>query len=145
MANENISINDQSDERIDWASLTPEEAAETLLEKVLNAPATLTKENVDEDEASLNAQSWIRRTGVSLQTISGRELCENVKDDKDTAIVLAEWSNAVGEYIKKVNAIVEILEASRLRVMVALARREDVDQIMEAAAKDDQGDAAEIC
>lgn len=102
-----------------------------LLEKVQAAPAMLTREQVYEIEESVERWGWVRRLAHMSLTKTGAELLDEIKENRDFAVAYVCWFDQVKGYMTMLDDLKETVEAASLRLAVAYAQREDMEEVFE--------------
>ncbi|MBA3774003.1 MAG: hypothetical protein H0X13_16380 [Ramlibacter sp.] len=113
-----------------------EEEAETMLAKVLSHPPLLSGSDVDAIESVFQSPDFGRRRRCALAGAmqSGAEL-SRIKDDRELAVVLAGVMAAAGDQSRKLAELAEVFSALSARIVVALAMREDFQNVMDEGAE----------
>lgn len=106
---------------------------EKLVERVEAEPAVFTLDQVRQGNRSLDEIQYVRKIAAFLLSRSGRELMDDVAGKRDLAVALAEWSDQVKRFEEKTQATLEMVTAAYTRLIVALACRDDMDQVLNEA------------
>jgi hypothetical protein len=120
---------------------------ERLFQKAKRAPAPMTKEQIEEiEDRELDARrhTW-RRVAMGTLIMSGPDLFGKVEADREAAVLFGEVAVGVGHYLKRMRALIEVLEVAQNRIELALCARDDWKQIIAEAKREYEAepDAAE--
>jgi len=113
--------------------------AAKVLRQMKASPAVLTQEQIQVIETRMqqDTDGVIRRMALAVIALSGAQLIEKVgKGDRESAQSVAQVMEHIGEYIGRAKALVEWLEAAQLRCMIALAYRDDGDELRAAVSRE---------
>lgn len=123
-------------ENVDWDALNPDEFAMQILERMRAEPATFTPDQVQIIEKRAQADGITRRAMLALLAMPGKQVLETALEDRDAALGLAELQAHIRDYLdNRHDSLRELLQAADVRIMLALAQREDADQIIAEAIK----------
>jgi hypothetical protein len=67
--------------------------------------------------------------------MSGPDLFGKVEADRETAVLFGEVAVGIGHYLKRMRALIEVLEVAQHRIELALCAREDWKQIVAEAKR----------
>lgn len=112
-----------------------EQFGEEMTAKVKAAPAWFTHEQMMKAEREFQANGVTRRLALSLLTKSGQELIDAVSTDRGLAVAMAEWSAQNTQYLAGLEAERKAVGHAQARVMVALAHRLDLDEVLSEARR----------
>jgi hypothetical protein len=70
-----------------------------------------------------------RRMALAMLTETGVKTLESVRDRK-FAMAYADMLRTLGDYDKRLGQLKELMSTARARLLVALATREDMDEIL---------------
>ena len=104
-----------------------------MYRKIRRAPALLTKEQVSDCEKTATQRDWVRRATWCLLTMSGKELIDKIKNDREAAVGCAMAYRAMSDYKKNLDEIARFVGCAEVRMMIALAGREDMQAVLSEA------------
>jgi len=112
-----------------------ETQAGQFLQQVKDAGPLLTKQAMYGTERALQeGMASIRRMMLSLGTISGRKLIDEVTTDREMAAAVASAYKGADDCIRLHRTVLELLEAAQIRMMIALCTRDDMQEVLSADA-----------
>jgi hypothetical protein len=82
-----------------------------------------------------------RRAAVALLTKPGANLLDEVRNDRDFAVAVAQVFERLPVCIAQLEGLLEILRCSQMWMMIALCQREDMDQVKQKAKIEEHGEA----
>ncbi len=115
------------------AEQNSEQFADEVTAKVKAAPAWFTHEQMAKAEREFQANGVTRRIALAVLTKSGQELIDAVSADRDFAVAMADWSAGGDGYLAGLEAERKTVEHAQARVLIALAHREDMDEVLSEA------------
>ncbi|MDR0776764.1 MAG: hypothetical protein LBE81_09030 [Azonexus sp.] len=114
-------------------SMTNDEI-DALFAKMEAQGPLLTMENMDEIEAAWHSQRRGRRAALALLTKPWAQLCQQVIEDRDFAVTVAQVK-MVADEAEMYKGLAELMKTASTWALMALASRDDmVEVIAEAKA-----------
>lgn len=110
-----------------------------LYRLVQRAPALFPPEEIVKLERKAQERDWVRRAMWHVLSRPGRKLIEMARDNRGSAVALACLYDAMGEYRKNLKGLDEFVDAAEARLMIAIARRPDMDSVLADARRDNPG------
>lgn len=103
-----------------------------ILRQMRRAPAVFTHDEVHslESKISADADGPARRIALAVLTQPGVKLLDAVAD-RSYAVAIADSSQRLGEYLGRLHQLTDVLESAQMRMVVALATREDMQSVIE--------------
>lgn len=127
----NLSLPQEELEQMGSNCIDEGEFADKLVETTKVSPALWSKNQMYEIE-KLIQQDQMRRVTFSFGCLTGKELLEKIESDREYAVIAAGLSNKLPEIIGKYKSLVESFEIIHSRLIVGLAVREDMLDVIEA-------------
>jgi hypothetical protein len=117
--------------------LTTDESCK-ILRKVRKAPAVFSKNEMESLESKIRADAdgVTRRVALAVLTQSGAKILDSIAGDREAAVGFAECSQNLTDYISRLRQLIEVMEAAQVRLLVGLARREDMHAVLHEAKGD---------
>jgi hypothetical protein len=94
-----------------------------------DAAPLVSRRRIQKLEQTAELRDWVRRAMWLVLAMPGKELIDKVAADRQAAVAWAHLSDASAEYRNSVCRILEFVEVMQARLLVALATREDMDQL----------------
>lgn len=94
------------------------------------APAFLSHEQVYELEDEIRGDQ-IRRAALALSSLTGADMLKKIESDRDFAVLASGISDEMPALQEKYRGLADILKGLQGRVLIALASREDMQQVIE--------------
>lgn len=116
---------------IDWDALDEGEFAELITRRLREAPPALTQQQLDDIEKDAQAAGVTRRAVLASLTQPGAKLIDAVVDDHDTARAFADLHARIREYLDQMTLLTDLVQSARMRLMVALAQRDDMQELLD--------------
>ena len=145
MARTKVTAVERNSQQPDWTpaelrqleanSMDPDVFAKRIFEQIENAPALLSHEQMDQIESAIQRDSF-RRAALAFATSTGAHLCQRIEKDRTFAVASAEVYTELAHVIARCHGLIELLEGIRVRLMVALCGREDMDSLFTDVRKD---------
>lgn len=110
--------------------------AAKMFETIKKQPAQLTKKQVYQIEDTERAMGVTRRAALMTLTMPGKKLLAEMRKDKELARALACAYESLGDYIDKLDGMSCMMKTAYARLMVALAQREDMRELLKQAKVD---------
>ena len=127
----------------DETKIDTDEDLDELFESLEMLPAQLTLAQMNLLEQRWKDNMLARRMALTILTKPFSEFRQLVETDRDFAEAVASTYTCVDGVIEYCRGVAGTLEASRVWMMVALAGREDMEEVIEAGkAAVDEGAAA---
>lgn len=103
-----------------------------MVRDLRKSPALVSVEQMEELESAITADGpgVTRRCAVSLLTRRGEELPNKVADDREFAVGCASLHHCLDGYVGSVKNLLELLKLVQARLIVALATREDLSELL---------------
>ena len=121
---------------VDGDAMSSDEFADAMIKEVISAPAQLTCEQMDQIEARWRHDMSARRCALIMLTKPGTDYLEMVESKRDFAEAVAEIMQFLPELIKFHEAMIELLQRVNTWSMVAIAGREDMQELLDTARAD---------
>ncbi len=113
-----------------------ERFAMKMLRTVRKAPALMTHDQMENLERTIQADDGVaRRMGLAVAAMPGGELIGKVEADRNAAVTFATIDECVTEYLHKLKGLTAVLEVAQTRLLIALATREDMADVIAEAKK----------
>jgi hypothetical protein len=111
--------------------------SDAIFDEFKESPAIM---SLDEAEAAdrahrEDADGIIRRAAFAFLTRSGAQLLEAV-NDRNHALTFARCEQGLNEYRQKLEALAKLMRVAEMRLLVALATRDDMTAVMANAERD---------
>lgn len=119
-----------TDEEIN--AMPPDDFADAVFIQMETKEPLLTCEDMDEIEAMWERQRRTRRAALLLLTKPWAWLNQQVTENRDFAVAVAQIKMLADE-VKLYKGLAKFMEEASLWGMLALADREDVDEVIEEA------------
>ena len=74
-----------------------------------------------------------RRMALHSLCRAGADLIDGIEKDQEIALAMAELSSNLTDYINRLKSLTEIMESAQARLLVSLAQRADMTEILGAA------------
>jgi hypothetical protein len=117
----------------DWAAMDDKTYCENM-DKVINAaPPLLSFEDMDKLERWWRDGVRRRRCSLILLTTPAKELVEKVQKDRGFAVAVADVLDGIKDLTNVAQELTELFNAVEARTILALAAREDMQEIMDEA------------
>jgi hypothetical protein len=117
--------------------LAPRDADELFGEKmyrqIMRQPAFLKESDVDRLERTAQFRDWVRRAMGRFLAMSGKQTIQRCRKDRDFAVALAIMSEHTGPYKDNLKQLMGFVDALDGRMLIALACREDMTEIISEA------------
>jgi hypothetical protein len=115
-------------------------APETSPVEVYEALTAEKKPHIAEDEPGkiedfIQGSTPTRRIALAYLARPWREIAENIRNDRDTAVTLAVAYEGIKEVAENYAIIAAMMKAAEVRLMISLAAREDMTEILTEAKK----------
>lgn len=106
-----------------------------LFQAVLEAPASVSATVLDDIEKAFGTNHWgpTRRAALAFMSKTGREQMEIFTDSRSGAVAIATLDEGVREYSRQLRALADIMDAASARILLGLAQREDMSEVIEEA------------
>jgi len=106
-----------------------------MMRQLRNAPALFTQEDLYELEASIkeDKDGVTRRIALAVLTQSGAEFLQAVADNREFAVEIAKESDCLTHYVKRLRMLTEWMDTAQVRMVLALAKRRDMDSVLDEA------------
>lgn len=128
-------------DKTEWGAMDPEEFAEKMVEEIAAQPATLTHSQVDAIEQRAQADGVIRRCVLAMLTKPGKHTLESALNDREAAVAYAGLQADIRDYLEhRHDELKELFEAVDARILIALAQREDMEEILKEVNREDLSD-----
>ena len=111
--------------------------AQQIYRRIMRSPALL--KDVDRAERTAQLRDWVRRATWHFMAMSGKEIISRCRKDRDFAIALALMQEHTRPYVTNLKQIIAFVEGIDARILVALACREDMSDVIAEAKRVDQG------
>lgn len=118
---------------VDRNAMSSEEFADAMIKGVTDAPAQLTCERMDQIEARWRDDTHERRCALVMLTKPGSDYLKMVESDPAFAKAVAAVMQHLPELIEFHECMVKLLQTVNTWSMVALAGREDMQSLLDAA------------
>ena len=106
-----------------------------LLREARKAPALFTHEEMYKLESAIGKDSdgiW-RRVALAVVAQPGKKFLEGVAANRESAVAFAEAVGPLRDYLGRLGQLTEVIGAAQMRIVVALAQREDMDSLFQEA------------
>jgi hypothetical protein len=112
---------------------------EKFLRQLREAPAVFTDAEMYSLEAKIGADGDgpTRRIALAVLTTSGSRLLDEIAADRDYAVAVADVYQHLDGYLGRLRELTELMSAAQVRMMLALANREDMYAVMQQAKTGD--------
>jgi hypothetical protein len=126
----NINFEMMTDSEIN--ALDPDAFSDAIFDEVKKAPATLSDEEVRqlEEEFRQDIAGYARRGAFGILAQTGAHIIAAVAKDRPTAVAFADLYGRVAAYKGALTELLELVRQAEARLLVALANREDMTEIM---------------
>jgi len=141
MIDRNINVNSTSNPKawtdeemrlIEADKMDEDQFADRLYEQVEASPALINMEQVDTIEKIIRTDMF-RRAALLFATSSGAEICDKILNDRDFALAAADVFQGLDGAETRYRQLADLLAAIHARLLVALAGREDMQEILDEA------------
>jgi hypothetical protein len=105
----------------------------------MRSPAVLDEKGIDRAERTASLRDWVRRITWHLLAMSGKEMIRKCRKDRDFALSLARIDQHLGPYVDNLQSIIGFVEGMHGQIMICLACREDMSEIIAEAKKPGEG------
>jgi hypothetical protein len=123
-------------DKIDWDALDDDEFAELIIRKVENEPPVISDDDVEAIEKQAQLDGVTRRAAMLVLTKPGKWLIDTIDTDRGFALAHAQVHASIDDYLKRQAPLLHLMERAKARISVALAWREDMDEILREANGD---------
>lgn len=113
----------------DFDSMDEDQFGELMLERLRAAPALLDESQMYAIESKIKGDVT-RRAAFAIASLAGADLLEKVSTDREFAVAVGTVFNSLGEVIGRYQQLSELLESIHARLAVAVAVREDMEEIL---------------
>jgi hypothetical protein len=120
----------------DWDAMNSDEFADAITKCVQEAPAALTCADMDRIESIWREDMRNRRCALAMLTKPGADLMKGVENDRELAAAIAEVYVRIPALIQFTDTLRELYEKMRGWSIVALAGREDMQELIDTAEKE---------
>ncbi len=124
--------------------LADDQFADRMFRKIEKAPAWFkNSDEVERFNKKISDRTWIRRMATAVLEMSGKQLIERVEKDRDFTAALVPWYDRINDYLKMLDDVKDLVGHAQARFTLAIANREDMDQVFEEARKEERDDEGE--
>lgn len=113
----------------DFDSMDEDQFGELMLERLRAAPALLDESQMYAIESKIKGDVT-RRAAFAVASLAGADLLEKVSIDREFAVAVGAVFNSLGEAIGRYQQLSELLESIHARLAIAVAVREDMEEIL---------------
>jgi hypothetical protein len=111
--------------------LSEEVFADKMLRNIRKSPALMTHEQMYEYEKGVQTDSGIARRGaLAVLTQPGAKLIDGIYQDRETAVAMAAMYELISVYHKDLEGLTKLVDVALARLIVALANRTDMNEIL---------------
>ena len=124
----------QSNRTTARARITADEG-EKALRRMRKAPPVFTQEEMYKLEAKIkeDGDGVTRRIALAVLAEPGAKFLEDIAGKRDYAVAIANTSECLVGYVGRLRQLTELMEATQLRMVIALANRTDMDSVIREA------------
>ena len=105
---------------------------DALLSKLDNEGPQVPYRMTEEVDARLKSD-WVRRASIAFLERPFKEMTTKFAEDRQTAITFAVLYHKLPETIERYKGLAGLLETAKIRLMIALCSREDMEAVLEEA------------
>lgn len=117
-------------DKVEWDKLDEETLAELMLQRITEDPAVFTDEQIDAIEKRAQADGITRRAMLAFLSKPGKWALETIAQDREAAVAFADLQAQILDYLDRDKSMREFFAAANVRILIALAQREDMDEII---------------
>ncbi|HTE42635.1 MAG TPA: hypothetical protein VK629_17575 [Steroidobacteraceae bacterium] len=109
--------------------------AEKIVMSVKQAGPLFPREDMDDLERHIAADKFgfERRAGLAAVSMEGKDLLNCIADSTESAEAFADLEYRIGNYLEALRGLVLWMEEAHRRILVSLAYRPDVQQLLDKA------------
>lgn len=105
--------------------------ADRLFEIVEASPPILNREQIEDVEDAFQSGQRTRRAALLFASMTGKEMVNKAINDRDFAVIMSGIADELTNLQAMYRDMADLLGSVRARVLVALASREDMQQVIE--------------
>lgn len=116
-------------EQIEANTIDHDIFCDRLFEQLEAAPPFFDKEEMYKLEESIQ-RDQMRRASFAIASLSGKELCEKVVEDREFAVIAGGVLSELGAIKERYQQLTNIFSGLEGRLMIALCSREDMNEVI---------------